>query len=106
MSRDPALYRSFRGHTASVNSVHFGPSIQQVEYNSLRRAKSATITAQQLASAGADNVVMIWNIRPSLKAYRYIGHTAAVNVVQFAGSGELLASGSDDSTIRLWTPTV
>lgn len=33
------------------------------------------------------------------------GHTAAVLVVRFNGSGEYCLSGSADSTVRLWSPT-
>jgi len=53
---DPTLERSFRGHKAAATSVSFAPSLRQ------------------LASGGHDHVVMIWNFKPQLRAFRFMGH--------------------------------
>ena len=31
---------------------------------------------RQLVSAGLDGDVLVWNFKPSLRAYRFAGHTA------------------------------
>uniref|UniRef100_A0A8D2LMT9 Chromatin assembly factor 1 subunit B n=1 Tax=Varanus komodoensis TaxID=61221 RepID=A0A8D2LMT9_VARKO len=63
----------------------------------------------RLASAGVDTTVRIWKVEkgPDGKAIveflsNLARHTKAVNVVRFAPSGEILASGGDDSAILLW----
>lgn len=53
---DPKLERSFRGHKKEVNSVSFHPS------------------GEQLASGSSDNMVMVWNFKPSLRRYKFAGH--------------------------------
>jgi len=42
---------------------------------------------------------------PGAPRVLFQGHVAAVNALAFAPVGELLASGSDDQTIRLWNPS-
>jgi WD40 repeat protein len=54
---DPTLERTFRGHRGAVNALAFN--------NSMR----------QLASGGSDNSVMVWNFKPQLRAFRFMGHT-------------------------------
>ncbi|XP_066477840.1 chromatin assembly factor 1 subunit B [Tiliqua scincoides] len=63
----------------------------------------------RLASAGVDTAVRIWKVEkgPDGKAIveflsNLARHTKAVNVVRFAPSGEILASGGDDAVILLW----
>ncbi|XP_015277877.1 PREDICTED: chromatin assembly factor 1 subunit B [Gekko japonicus] len=63
----------------------------------------------RLASAGVDTTVRIWKVEkgPDGKAIveflsNLARHTKAVNVVRFAPSGEILASGGDDAAILLW----
>ena len=53
---DPNLERTFRGHRNYVTAVSFSPSLNQ------------------LASGSGDNAVMLWNFKPQLRAFRYIGH--------------------------------
>merc|ERR1719499_103334 len=85
---DPKLERSFRGHRGTVNAVAFNPSMKQV------------------ASGGADKIVMVWNFKPELRAFKFQGHKNTITGVQFAPSGKLIAPCSVDHTIRLWQPTV
>lgn len=58
---DPTLERSFRGHKLPVTSVCFSPSMRQ------------------LASGGADTVVMVWNFKPQLRAFRFCGHKVYIH---------------------------
>ncbi|KAI9217382.1 WD40-repeat-containing domain protein [Blastocladiella britannica] len=92
---DPTLHRVFRGHRGAVLALAFRPNLAQV------------------ASASADHAVLVWNFKPGLRAFRYLGHTAAVTAVEYAtspgrassGGSHLLVSASLDRTVRLWTPT-
>ena len=53
---DPTLERTFRGHKSFVTSVAFSP------------------TMKQIASGSGDNCIMLWNMKPQLRAFRLIGH--------------------------------
>jgi centriolar protein POC1 len=47
---------------------------------------------------------MLWNFKPQLRAFRFLGHRDVVNHVEFAPSGQFIASASQDRTVRLWLP--
>jgi WD40 repeat protein len=124
---DPTLARSFRGHHGAVLSVAYSPVLTRAADTGLpgyasaeadpsnaiggtassraRAQKAASSFVQQLASGGADHVVMLWHLRPQLRAFRFLGHSGPVNCVSFSADGKLLASGSDDHTVRVWTPS-
>jgi centriolar protein POC1 len=85
---DPALERSFRGHKDGVTSVAFNPNMKQ------------------LVSGGLDGVVMVWNFKMQMRAFRFVGHTGPVMSVAVSPTGNLVASGSKDRSIRLWVPNV
>lgn len=85
---DPALERHFRGHKGAVMCLDFNPN------------------GKQLASGSVDKSVMIWNLAPKSRAYRFVGHSDTVTAVQFCPFGKLVASCSKDRTVRLWTPSM
>ena len=56
---DPSLERTFRGHKNYITAVSFSPA------------------HRQLASGSGDNCIMLWNFRPNLRAFRFVGHKVA-----------------------------
>ena len=57
---DPALKRSFKGHKDAITGICFNPNLKQVVSSSL------------------DGTLMVWNFKPSLRPYRFIGHKGPV----------------------------
>ena len=55
-----------------------------------------------LASAGADNVVRLWDVGSWKPAGVLKGHTDCVSAVAFSSDSKLLATGSFDRSARLW----
>uniref|UniRef100_A0A3Q0T4J7 POC1 centriolar protein homolog B n=1 Tax=Amphilophus citrinellus TaxID=61819 RepID=A0A3Q0T4J7_AMPCI len=85
---DPTLERHFKGHRDAVTCADFNPN------------------RKQLASGSVDKNVMIWNLAPKARAFRFVGHQDVITGVQFCPSGNLVASSSKDRTVRLWTPSI
>eukprot|EP00958_Prasinococcus_capsulatus_P016211 scaffold1786_cov398-Prasinococcus_capsulatus_cf.AAC.2 len=79
--------RTFRGHKGDVTSLAFSPDTTQI------------------VSGSADCSVMVWNLKPKLRAHRFEGHQGPVFSVAFSPSGDLVASGGEDTKVRLWHPT-
>lgn len=71
---DPTLERTFRGHRGAINSLSFSAD------------------TRQLASGSLDHTVMVWNFRPQLRAYRYVGHTVSATPRQHSTHSLTLAS--------------
>lgn len=63
--------------------------------------------ASSLAATGScDKNLMIWNLTPKARAFRFVGHTDIITGIHFSPSGSLVASSSRDQTVRLWTPSM
>ncbi|XP_047451326.1 POC1 centriolar protein homolog B isoform X1 [Mugil cephalus] len=85
---DPTLERHFKGHKDAVTCADFNPN------------------CKQLASGSVDKSLMIWNLAPKARAFRFVGHQDVITGVQFSPNGDLVATSSKDRTVRLWTPSM
>jgi centriolar protein POC1 len=59
---DPTLQRTFRGHKGAVTGVVFSP----------------TDDMKHLVSSSLDNTLMVWNFKPNLRAFRFLGHKVLI----------------------------
>jgi len=74
----------FKGHTDLVHSVAVSPD------------------GKQLATAGFDSTVKLWEIATGKNTATLSGHTGPVYCVAYRPDGKALASSSQDKTIRFW----
>ncbi|MGV0025354.1 protein kinase domain-containing protein [Phormidesmis priestleyi] len=75
-----------RGHNQFVQSVAFHP--QQSNW---------------LISAGRDRQIIVWDWTTQQPLRTLVGHTQQIHTIAFSPDGMLIASGSADKTLKLWT---
>ena len=64
---------------------------------------SATFSPDgKLLATSVDNEIWLWEVGNIKQIITYNGHTGWVQFLAFSPDGEILASGSNDQTIRLW----
>ncbi|CAC5406518.1 guanine nucleotide-binding protein subunit beta-5-like [Mytilus californianus] len=80
------LIQSFHGHAGDVMSIDLSPSE----------------TGNLFVSGGCDKVAMVWDMRTGDCVQVFEGHQSDINSVRFYPSGDAFATGSDDSTCRLF----
>jgi type 1 glutamine amidotransferase len=61
------------------------------------------LRGEQLASAGADKTVKMWDVQTGTLLCSQEGHAGDVLSLSFSSNGQKLASGSADGTARTWT---
>lgn len=74
------------GHSGVVIDIHVSPFLQ---------------SSGQIVSAGADNILRVWDKSSGRTNHILSGHDMAITCVQWLDDTHIL-SGSQDKTIRLW----
>ncbi len=54
--------------------------------------------------AAADATIRIWDLETGRQLHVLEGHLAGVSTIAWSQDSKILASGSDDKSIRLWDP--
>jgi len=76
---------AFSGHGAEVLDVAIAPG------------------GLKAASCGLDRAAIVWDVAAGTALMRLFGHDAKINACAFRGvDGAVLATGSDDGTVRMW----
>jgi peptide/nickel transport system permease protein len=82
-----------------VTRLQFSPDGTQL---AIAQGNTLQLQALQLAAEEGDNAASADpSTVPSPKP-AFVGHTAPISVLQFSPAGEFLATGSQDTTVRLW----
>jgi WD40 repeat protein len=76
--------QSLKGQPGPVRSVRF------------------SLDGRQLAAAGGDKTVRVWDVGSGGNVRTLVGHSDVVEDIDYAPGGKVLASGGRDGTIRLW----
>jgi WD40 repeat protein/serine/threonine protein kinase len=76
--------RTLTNHTATVRVVGFSPD------------------GKQLASAGNDGLVKLWEVQSGQETASLRGHRKLVSSLAYAANGERLFTGAKDGTVRAW----
>jgi WD40 repeat protein len=84
-----------------------GPPLSAPPPDRMTGSISLTPDGNTLAAATrVDNSILLWDLtdtrRPRQHPVRLTGHTALIESVTFSHDGRLLATTSDDGTVRLW----
>ena len=85
---DPTIHRSFKGNNEIITSCIFTPNMKQ-----------------SIAGTEKGNI-FVWNFKPQMRPFKFIGHKGAITDIAINPLGDMIASSSEDQTVRLWTNTV
>lgn len=102
-SNTVAIWDAFSGEIRQ----HFpGSNIEGESSSSLPSTATSTdadwIDGITYAVTGDNSSIVVYKVGERIPVLRFQGHNQAVNSIEFDSSSQLLCSGSDDTTVRLW----
>ena len=86
-----------RGHSKAVSSVKFSPDGKYLASACI----SLSLCERELIVA-ADKLIKLWDSRTGEFIQNFEGHTKGISDIAWSSNSTLLASASDDKTVRLW----
>ena len=93
------------GHQAILDILHHDSTVASIERGVTdgytHHSYTFTPNGQRIISGGGNGHLTAYN-RDGDKLGDYVGHTGDVWAVAVSPDGQLLVSGSDDQTVRLW----
>jgi WD40 repeat protein/serine/threonine protein kinase len=95
-------FRKLQAHHCWVHSVAFSPDLSQYAANP---GQDRTEPAMQLATAGGDGEVILWDSLTGKIVNEMRGHGNFVKSLAFTPDGTRLASGGEDQFVKLWDVT-
>ena len=84
---DPTITRTFKYNNNEITSCLFSPETKQCIGGTL------------------NGDVLIWTFKPQMIPFKLQGHKSYINDISINPKGKLIASASNDKTIRIWLNT-
>ncbi|HEX4713597.1 MAG TPA: serine/threonine-protein kinase [Ktedonobacteraceae bacterium] len=90
-------------YLATANSIwDSATGLPYHTYAGANNSAAWSLAGTYLATGGKDKIVSLWDTSTSKLIRTYQGHTAPINVVRWSPDGSLIASASDDHTVRIF----
>jgi WD40 repeat protein len=90
------------GSDGSISFWDIGERCEVATFGVGTTALAFDPSGARLVSATLDHALILWDATTHDEIGELDGHDATVNCVAFSRDGRLIASGSDDRTIRVW----